>query len=281
MDIITENIVLQPKFIKGTKGDLFTLFVPPATQVRTVFLFLPSFAEELNRCRVMVAMQVRQMASLGYGCLVLDYYGTGDSQGDFSETSWHQWQADVDTAYEWLLSQCYTDIGIWGLRLGAMLAIERVIHDPKRFNRVLLWQPVLDGKVLMNQFLRLRVAMLMDRGLKKQTTQEMRQLLEQGKSIEVAGYEVTPELYFSIEQQKIMDYLVVAELPPIDWFEVVINEDDDYPISSQRVFEKWRAEHVDIQAYSYTGAFFWQLHERELTPNLLDKTLKVLQNKKK
>ncbi len=276
MPTSTENIVLQPQFIKGTKGDLFTLFVPPTTPQHTIFLFLPSFAEELNRCRVMVAMQARQMAALGHGCLLLDYYGTGDSQGDFSETSWQQWQADVDSAYSWLCQQGYTQIGLWGLRIGALLAVERAVQDTKRFQRILLWQPVLDGKLLLTQFLRIRVAMLMDRGLKSQTTQDMRHLLEQGESIEIAGYEITPELYFSIEKQKMADYSVTEVLPPMDWFEVVMEDGGGFPLASRRLLEKWQAEKVAIKTHSYSGPFFWQLHERELTPQLLEQTAKAV-----
>ncbi|NOR71705.1 MAG: hydrolase 2, exosortase A system-associated [Methylomarinum sp.] len=272
IDTVSENILLQPQYINGSKGDLFTLFVPPKNNENTVFLLLPSFAEELNRCRVMVAMQARQLAAQGYGCLLLDYYGTGDSQGDFSETDYLQWHEDIDSAYQWLGSQGYENIALWGLRLGALLAVDNAVKYPERYSRLILWQPVLDAKLFLTQFLRIRIAMLMDRGLKKETTNEMRSTLEQGGSIEIAGYEITPQLFKTLELQKMMDYMVTDKMPVIDWFEVVLDEGNDLSLPSQRVLEKWSNHHDKVNVHTFTGPFFWQLHERELTPELLEKT---------
>ena len=201
------NILLRPQYIHGTKGHLFTLFTPPKDKEQTVFLFLPSFAEELNRCRVMVAMQARQLADQGYGCLLLDYYGTGDSHGNFSDSHWTQWDEDVTSSYQWLCQQGYNNIALWGLRMGALLAFSHAIKYPERYTRLLLWQPVLDGKIFLTQFFRVRIAMLMDRGLKKETTQEMRIVLQQGNSIEVAGYEITQQMVSEFDAQKMINYI--------------------------------------------------------------------------
>ena len=271
-----DNIVLQPGYLDGTKGRLFTLYNLPENKQQVVFLFLPSFAEELNRCRVMVAMQARQMVAQGHGCLLLDYYGTGDSEGDFSETCWSQWQQDLNTAWQWLQKQGYQNIALWGLRTGALLAISEAVSHPERYQRVLLWQPVLDGKQFLTQFLRVRIAMLMDRGMKKETTQDMRNSLQQGESVEVAGYEITEKLVAELDRQKMKDYAVSDASPVIDWFEVVMSPDAELPFASQQVLNIWKDQHVDCRVHTFTGPFFWQLHERELTPDLLNKTNQVL-----
>jgi len=275
-ELLFQNIVLQPKYIKGEQGNLFSLFSLPKDKDQTIFLFLPSFAEELNRCRVMVAMQARQLAAQGYGCVLLDYYGTGDSQGDFSENHWEQWEQDVDSVYQWLQNQGYHNIALWGLRLGAMLALSCAVKQPERYTKVLLWQPVIDGSVFMTQFLRLRLAMLMDRGLKKETTQEMRAMVQTGTSIEVAGYEITAQMVRGIDAQKMMEYPVSDKLPVIDWFEVTMEEQGDLPLASQRLLQTWGDKKINYRVHTYTGSFFWQLHERELTPLLLEKTLASL-----
>jgi len=276
MSVNAENIVLQPGYIEGTKGRLFTLLNLPQNKQQTVFLFLPSFAEELNRCRVMVAMQARQMVAQGYGCLLLDYYGTGDSEGDFSETHWAQWRQDVNTAWNWLQQQGYQNIALWGLRTGALLAVNEAADHPERYQRILLWQPVLDGKQFLTQFLRIRIAMLMDRGMKKETTQDMRNSLQQGESVEVAGYEITGKLVAELDRQKMKDYAVSNATPVIDWFEVVMSPEAELPFASQRVLNVWREQNVNCRVHTFTGPFFWQLHERELTPNLLAKTNQAL-----
>ncbi len=276
-----ENIALQPGYIEGTKGLLFILTNLPRNKQQTVFLFLPSFAEELNRCRVMVAMQARQMVAQGYGCLLLDYFGTGDSAGDFSETHWQQWRQDVESAYQWLQSQGYQNIALWGLRVGALLAMEQATTYPARYQQILLWQPVLDGKQFLTQFLRIRIAMLMDRGLKKESTQEMRQALQQGESVEVAGYEITGQLQRGLDQQKMLDYHTSEQLPEIHWFEVVMEENAELPLASQRLLNAWKEQNLDVKVHTFTGPFFWQLHERELTPELLIKTNQALSTNQK
>lgn len=269
----SHDVLLSPQYLTGTKGRIFTLFMPPKDKLQTVFLFLPSFAEELNRCRVMVAMQARQLSEQGCGCLLLDYYGTGDSEGEFSETHWLQWQEDLDSTYKWLIEQGYNNIALWGLRLGALLAVSNTIKNPGRYSRLLLWQPVLDAKGFLTQFLRIRIAMLMDRGLKKETTQEMRLALDKGQSIEVAGYEITSKLFKELEKQKMINYSVAHDMPGIDWFEAVMSEgDNEVSLASQRVLNKWLEQKVKLNVHTYTGPFFWQLHEREITPELLKKT---------
>jgi exosortase A-associated hydrolase 2 len=270
------DIALRPFYLSGTRGNIFCLFTPPRNKQEPVLLFLPSFAEELNRCRVMVALQARKLAALGVGSLLIDYFGTGDSQGDFSQTDWQQWKADAETAYAWLRDQGYDNIGLWGLRLGALLASELAHQQPDRFARLLLWQPVLDGAVLLTQFFRIRLAMLMDRGEPKETTKQMRDHLQQGHNLEVAGYELTPQLVAAIDEKKLAN--VNPELQ-IDWFEAVMEGDSALPPSSEKVINAWREKNIPVQVHTYSGPFFWQLHERELTPDLIEKTTDLFRSR--
>lgn len=266
-------IQLEPFFIQGTKGRLFCLFAPPKDKSSEVLVFLPSFAEELNRCRVMVAMQARMLADQGVGCLLLDYYGTGDSEGDFGETCWEQWRQDAETACAWLEQQGYQKIGLWGLRLGCMLAVEMAEEKPAAFSRLLLWQPVLDGKAFLTQFLRIRLAMLMDRGEPKETTQQMRDYLQQGHHLEVAGYELTPQLAQAIDSKSLLDIKPIPASLKIDWFEGVMNEQAGLSVASQKVVSKWLQQGMSVITHTFLGPAFWQLHERALTPDILEKTI--------
>ena len=58
--------------LEGTRGPLAALYYAPASGVlpRGDLLVVPAFAEEMNRCRAMVALQARQLAQCGTGCLV-------------------------------------------------------------------------------------------------------------------------------------------------------------------------------------------------------------------
>ncbi len=264
------DIAFNPHYLQGSQGRLFCLSNLPDNKQAPILLFLPSFAEELNRCRVMVAMQARRFVEKGYGCLLLDYYGTGDSEGDFSETSWEQWRDDVMTAYIWLTEQGYRHVILWGLRVGALLAAELAQESPQRFKHLLLWQPVLDGQTVLTQFFRIRVAMLMDRGEPKETTRQMRERLQQGSNLEIAGYVITPRLAQALDSKKLPDF----SLPGIqvDWFEATMDGMENLTLISQKVIEDLRSQGALITPYLYQGPAFWQLHERELTPDLLEKT---------
>ena len=122
-------------------------------------LFVPPFAEEMNRSRRVVALQAEALAAIGLGVLVLDLFGCGDSGGDFGEATWEQWLDDVSIAAAWLEQESQSAVGLWGLRLGASLAALAASRSADRFSRLLLWSPVARGQVFLTQFLRARVAM--------------------------------------------------------------------------------------------------------------------------
>ena len=73
-------------FLPAEPGFRFGLYFPPcSTQPRGGVLYCPPFAEEMNKSRRMAALQARAFAKAGYGVLLLDLYGCGDSSGDFSD----------------------------------------------------------------------------------------------------------------------------------------------------------------------------------------------------
>lgn len=267
------NQALNPYYLDGPVGKLFCLCSLPDDKAAKIFLCVPSFAEELNRCRVMVAMQARRFADNGHGCVLLDYYGTGDSQGDFSEAEWRIWFQDVLFVADWLSRQGYSDIVLWGVRVGALLTAELANEFPARFNTLLMWQPVLDGQSVLTQFLRIRMAMLMDRNEPKETTRQMREVLNSGSSLEVAGYVITPALAQGIESCKLANYKLAGT--KIYWFEAVENELDSVSVGSQKVFAEWQDRRGELEVHKFIGPAFWQLHEREIAQDLIDKSTKL------
>ena len=84
--------------LQGGRGALCALYFPPRAGVaaRGDLLVLPSFAEEMNRCRAMVSLQARVLAEAGVGTLVLDPFGTGDSAGEFADATWAGEREETD-----------------------------------------------------------------------------------------------------------------------------------------------------------------------------------------
>lgn len=142
-------------FLEGPRGSLMAVYYPPEGKAHPLgdVLVAPAFAEEMNRCRSMVSMQAREFARIGIGTLILDPLGTGDSAGDFGEATWAMWREDLQAGARWLRAHGNGCRMLWGIRLGAIMAVELAVADPG-IERLLFWQPVVDGKQFFTQFLR-------------------------------------------------------------------------------------------------------------------------------
>lgn len=266
----------EPFFVHGVAGPVFALYQPASGQVRQAFLYLPPFAEEMNRCRATVAQQARIFSQQGIACLLLDPYGTGDSSGNLDQATWDIWVQDALTAADWLAQRTQAPVGLWGFRLGALLAGDVVNRSPGRFNRLLLWQPVQDGKLFFTQYLRLRVAFLMDRNLPPETTDEMRAALTAGQTLEVAGYSIAGPLARDMDGIKLAQFTQLAGLA-VDWFEQVSEADKPLTPASQKGIRQLTEQGCPVTATSFTGPPIWQLHKRDDVPELVRLTAARMQ----
>jgi exosortase A-associated hydrolase 2 len=235
---------------------------------------LPPFAEEANRARRMAVLQARRLAANGWAVLLLDPFGTGDSAGTFHEARWSIWQQDTLHAVDWLIARWPgLPVTLWGLRLGALLAASVAAKAPDRFSRLLFWQPVLRGDHFMGQFLRLRIAAAMAEGT-KESGANMRAQLDAGETLEVAGYELAPELVKSIESQRLDHLLPALSTCRIDWLEVSsANSGPDLAPASRSLLEARPAAAAPGGTIEATaGEPFWSIQEITLAPRLLDAT---------
>jgi len=261
----------EPFFLEGKEGRLFCLYQPALGERRGAVLFVPAFAEEMNRCRFTVARQTRQLARLGYASLLLDPFGTGDSEGDLPDASWEIWRNDVIRAADWLQDRVGIAPTLWGLRLGALLAADVAQHTPGRFSRMVFWQPVLDGRLYLTQYLRLRVASLMDRGLPPETTDGMREALLAGSVLEVAGYRLSGVLTGVMDGVRMSDFSTLSGLE-IDWFELVSETDKPFTMVSNKLISQLTGQGCTIHSHGFTGPAIWQLHSRDEVPVLIEMT---------
>jgi exosortase A-associated hydrolase 2 len=130
----------EPFYLDGPHGKLFAIYHPPQNniQVKGCFLYIQPLAEEMNRCRQMVAIQAREFSKLGYGCLLLDLYGTGDSEGEYQDGNWDIYLADLNAGLRWISTQGYDHTRLWALRHGALLALDLARAVPALWGNVLL-----------------------------------------------------------------------------------------------------------------------------------------------
>jgi exosortase A-associated hydrolase 2 len=181
VSIITRQVPFEPFFLPASSGERFCIHYPGMGVPRGGVVYVHPFAEEMNKSRRMAALQARSLAAAGYAVLQIDLYGCGDSHGDFLDANWETWCNDVALAASWLSQRTSGGLTLWGLRLGALLALDAArLCDPQP-NAFVLWQPALTGDALLTQFLRLRLASDMLSGSGAATgAQEMRAQLAAG-----------------------------------------------------------------------------------------------------
>ncbi|MCZ4313807.1 hydrolase 2, exosortase A system-associated [Comamonadaceae bacterium G21597-S1] len=276
----SQDCAVRGLFLDAPSGRIFAAHHGPAQSASAhgQVLLVPPFNEEMNRCRSMMTLQALELAKLGYGVLVVDPHGTGDSEGEFGDARWELWLQDLEAAFHWLDKQPGECRAIMGIRLGAILVTE-VLHRLQATGiAVILWQPVTDGKIHLTQFLRVRMAALLDRAdLPKETTASMRQQLGQGVSVEVAGYEIHPELALAIDGARLARHAPVLATRTL-WMEVAAAAGATLAPASQAVVSTWQDEGMQVDARTVEGPAFWQLHERVTAPAVIETTTAWFQN---
>jgi exosortase A-associated hydrolase 2 len=263
-----------PFFLKTDIGERFCLYHAPApgTECRGAFVYVHPFAEEMNKARRMAALQAKRFADAGYGVLQIDLYGCGDSSGDFGDARWDIWKADLVAAKTWLESQAAVPVSLWGLRLGALLALDFANDANLSLQSLLLWQPVMNGKAFLTQFLRMRLASeMIGGGDKGSGTQGLRSALAAGISVEVGGYALAPALAASIDGVNATK-LIVSNTP-VHWFELVSESGRPLPPASAKVSSAWQQQGVDLHVHVVRGLHFWATQEITECPALLTATM--------
>lgn len=148
----TSRAWMNPLYFGSAARPLFGLYGPPRTRVdreEGIILCSP-IGHEYIRTHWALRLLADQLLQEGYHVLRFDYSCQGDSWGAFEEATVEQWVADVKTAAEELADTSGVQkISAIGLRLGATLALEAARQGA--LHRLLLWDPVLDGRSYVGQ----------------------------------------------------------------------------------------------------------------------------------
>jgi exosortase A-associated hydrolase 2 len=266
------GVVRNPFFLARPTGDLFAVHFAPRPPLRGAggAVFLPPFAEEMNRSRRMMALQASALAAAGVEALIVDLHGCGDSAGRSGEATWPLWLDGAIAAVDWLSRRTGGRVAVGGLRLGAVLAVEAARREPRRISRLVLWQPVVSGKTMLTQFLRIRLAAGLATG-GGETTESLRTLLASGTAVEIAGYELSPPLARAIDAVRLDELAPPAEVPT-DWFEVLAHAEQPVPPVATRTVEGWRSRGARVELRTVVGDAFWTTQETTTAPELIAAT---------
>jgi alpha/beta superfamily hydrolase len=134
------------RLLRFGKGDeLFGAFHATGDAAARVVVFCAPFGEE-KKCSYRTFVETaRELAETGVAALRFDYFGTGDSDGHFSEFAPRRAIGDIAAAAVEARELAGTEhVVLLGLRLGGALALAAA--KKAAASHVILWQPVLDGK---------------------------------------------------------------------------------------------------------------------------------------
>jgi exosortase A-associated hydrolase 2 len=259
-------------FLDGARGRLFCLFRRSAdVSSPASVLVLPAFAEEMNKARRMVALFARQAQDAGVSVLIPDLYGTGDSEGEFGDATVSAWAADLDACTEWLSRQSGGAVSVLAVRFGALL-LSRLPRSVPNGGHLALWQPVSSGKVLMNQFLRLKVAGERLGGNAQTDTAGIRAALRVSGRVEIAGYELNQEMVEGIESLT-LGAEVAGRFSSASVFEVGTEASSEVTPGLTRAVQLWRAAGMPVSTRTIAGDPFWATTEIATVPALIDETV--------
>jgi len=270
------QIHAKPFFLDVHQGDLgrrFAVYHASAiNQMRGHIVYLHPFAEELNKSRRMAALQSRALAGAGFAVLQIDLLGSGDSEGDFGDASWDRWIEDAAFAVRWLAERAAGPLWLWGLRAGCLLASDLAsqLNQPCNF---LFWQPALSGQLLLRQLLRTKIAAEISTGKSNGLMDLLRERLNSGESVDVAGYTLSSAMAIGLER--------AALRPPASpsrciWLELSLRPGDRLTTALAANSAQWSAAGSPPALHSVQGPAFWQTSEIQDAPNLIDATVNAM-----
>lgn len=215
------------------------------------------------------------MATLGYTSIVFDLFGTGDSDGVFGQASWRAWSDDLQAVTRTTNPGPNNPVWLIGIRLGALLALEFLRSHNDSVCGVICWNAVVNGRIYMNQFLRLRLASELSGTREgRETVDGIRQLVAETSAVEIAGYELSDELLKSIDRLKIQDLL-----SPSTKVWMIESNDNTPPVLSpaiRRVSDYIIAQGVELTLTAVEGPPFWATQEIALSTDLVERTSEII-----
>ena len=129
----------------GPLGTLRGLLHRPdsATPAPVAMLLHGYTGQHIEQDRLYVQM-ARALAAAGFAALRFDFYGSGDSDGDFQEFTVETEVADAAAALDWIVQQTGLDparVGVVGLSLGGAITALLAGQDA-RVKAAVLWNAV-------------------------------------------------------------------------------------------------------------------------------------------
>ena len=187
---------IKPIFFGKSSKELYGCYhLPKKSPVRNcgIVLCYPIGQEYIMSHRSFYNLAV-QLSFQGFHVFRFDYWGCGDSAGEFEQGTLHQWVSDIQTASNELTRRSgVSRISLLGLRMGATLAM-MAAQQNNDFDSLILWEPILDGQRYVKELLEMQKLYSKHKKGKKKWAS--------GMDEEILGFPLTKELRQSLEKIK-------------------------------------------------------------------------------
>lgn len=206
---MTENAYFLP--IGGERLFAF-LHLPDGAPHAGAVLCAPLAEEKLWSHRVFVSF-ARELAARGWAVLRFDFRGEGDSDRRFEETDFETRLEDTHAAIDELKRKTgVSKLALVGLRLGAIIAAAAAAKRDD-VNRLLLWDPVVDGADYMQSVLRINLMAQM--AIHRKVVEDRDALvarLQRRETVNIEGYDLGLALFEQVSAVKLAESLAARPL---------------------------------------------------------------------
>jgi pimeloyl-ACP methyl ester carboxylesterase len=253
----------------GTDAHRLYGVVPDAMDsAATALVFCPPFAEEMVTTYARFASWGKQLTAEGIPVVRFHPFGTGESGGTFGNFTLSSAVSDTCSAAE-LARQRLSParLGYFGLRLGATTAMLAACQQP--VDLLVLWSPVINVPQYLRELLRgLLAKEMVHQGVTKvrRNTQDMVAELESGRSLDLMGYELSPQLHREMSTTGKW-----PETPPakhVIWLARPAEEK-----SATAIVEQWRKSGSRIDFAVLPEPAFWEEFGSSFADRFAAKTL--------
>lgn len=263
--------MIKPYYLDGCRGANFVLSHQAGTGHALVLL--PPFGDEMNKSRHLLSSMMQNAATAGISSYLMDPYGTGDSMGDLDQVTVLDWRADFLQLLQHIATQGYSRVSFIAVRFGSLMLLDLLQQQlPLPVSHIILWQPQLDAGRFMQQLFRLKIAEHMSSGSKTNQA-ELEQQLAGGKTLEIAGYPLSPAFCHSISQLSGMP-AARTEKPALHWYEVSAFANPGVAVQKQA---EALSQSFAVQLQLINSDPFWSTQELVGAPELIRRSLAVLE----
>lgn len=254
---------MEPFFFGMPAREMLGIYHPAAGVPRAegVVLCPPLFGEYM-RSHACLRRLALTLAGNGRHVLRFDYFGTGDSGGRFRDTTPEDWARDVAAAVEELKAVAgVRRVRLVGARLGATLAARAAMGDDS-IDRVVLWDPIVDGADYLRQLRATHESLLEAHG--PYLERERAQHTDQGLS----GFRVSDEMLEQLGRLTLPSWADILARPGLSAAVVLSEEDFGYAAMA----EDARRHDVPVERVGF-DCDWTTFRETVLFPHAIEKAI--------